>query len=93
MSEPGNDQSTSVWPGLAGVGAIALAIGCCGVLPLAVVLASSVALGTFLGVSAGIVALIALVGVILVLARRRSACETPDSRSQGGEVGEKREAL
>jgi hypothetical protein len=80
VSEPGNDKGTSARAGLAGVAALALVIGCCGAFPLVVVLASSVALGTLLGIGAGIVALIALLGLLVVRARRRAACEPLEPR-------------
>ncbi len=57
--------------------AVTLAIGCCGALPIGVVLASTVAVGTLLGIGAGLIALIALV---VVRAWRRAACESPEPR-------------
>jgi hypothetical protein len=76
----GPRESSNAWAGLAGVGVVALAIGCCGALPLAVAIAGSVAIGTVLGVAAGAVALIVLVTLVVVRVRRRSACEAPAPR-------------
>ncbi len=83
VNEPEHKRSSDSWFGLAGVGAVALAIGCCGVLPIAVVLASTVAVGALLGIGAGLIALIAIVAIVVVRARRRAASESPPSSTQG----------
>ena len=72
MSEPETKQTADAWSGLAGVGAIALAIGCCAAVPLAAALAGSIALGTLVGIGAGAIALIALTALIVLRARRRA---------------------
>jgi hypothetical protein len=73
-------ENSNVWTGVAGLGVLALVVGCCGALPLAVAIAGGVALGALLGVGAGAVALIAVVSLIVVRARRRSACQAPEPR-------------
>jgi hypothetical protein len=61
-------------PGLAALALAIFAVGCCAGLPLLLVVASTVAVGTILGVAAGVVALAALViGGALWLRRRRAA--------------------
>jgi len=72
------NDSDGVGFGLAGIGAVALRVACCGGLPHCVVLASRVALGTSRGVGAGIVALVGLVALVVVRVRRRAACKTPE---------------
>jgi hypothetical protein len=74
------EQNANVWSGVTGVAVALVAIGCCAVLPLAVALAGSIALGTLIGFGAGGAALIALVGLIVVRARRRAACGSSESR-------------
>jgi hypothetical protein len=81
MSEQNGDARNArgaaadgAWTGLAGVGAVALVIGCCAAVPLLAALAGSVAVGTFIGVGAGAVALVALVGFLVLRSRRRAAC-------------------
>jgi hypothetical protein len=56
-------------------------IGCCAGLPLIVALAGSVAVGTLLGVGAGVIGVIVLVGVIALRIRARGrACDPGPSR-------------
>lgn len=61
--------------GLAAVSLAAFAIGCCAALPLVAAFAGSIALGTVLGVGAGVVALTVMVALLVLRARRRAACE------------------
>ncbi len=74
-----DDRSSDNRPGkegLAVLGIGALAIGCCAGLPLLVAFAGSVAVGTLLGVGAGILGAVALVAVVVLRNRaRRRACE------------------
>lgn len=67
--------------GLAALGFAAVAIGCCAGLPLLLVVASTVAIGTILGAAAGIVALAAIVGAALWVRRRRAASCARDAAS------------
>jgi hypothetical protein len=85
VSEPHAKESAGAWTGLAGVGVLALAIGCCGALPLGVALAGSVAVGTIVGVGAGALVPLALLALIMLGVRRRRACETSKPRSVAGE--------
>jgi hypothetical protein len=71
--QPPNDP----WSGLAALGIAAFAVVCCTALPLLAALAGSVAIGTVLGVGAGLVAAVVLVGLALARVRRRRACEPP----------------
>ena len=62
--------------GPAAVGIAAFAVVCCAALPLLAALAGSLALGTLLGVGAGIGALALLVMLVVLRTRRRKAGET-----------------
>lgn len=74
---PGDPQKESAARGgPAAVGIAAFAVVCCAAFPLLAALAGGVALGTILGVGAGLVAAAVLVGLIVVRARRRRACQT-----------------
>jgi hypothetical protein len=68
--------------GLAAVALAAVAVMCCAGLPLVLVVASTVAIGTILGVAAGAVALAAVVvgGALWVHRRRAPGCasDVPD---------------
>ncbi len=80
MSERDSRQdSNGVGVGLAGIGVVALAVVCCSALPLVAAFAGSIALGAVLGVGAGVVALVGLVALVVLRARRRAACATPES--------------
>jgi predicted phage tail protein len=70
-------NSSTGWAALTGIGAVAVAIGCCAAVPLAVALAGGIAVGTLLGVGASLLALIGVAALITIRARRRAACETP----------------
>ena len=71
--------------GLAALGIAALAIACCAGGPLIIVLASSVAAGTLLGVGGGVAVAVALAAVVaLRLRARRRTCERPASRRHRG---------
>jgi hypothetical protein len=64
--------------GLPALGIAVVAIGCCAGLPLLLVLAASLGIGTVLGILGGIVAAALLVGAVVIWAvRRRTACESP----------------
>ena len=85
VSDPEANTGKGAWTGLLGVGAVALAIGCCAALPLAVALAGSIAVGALVGVGAGAVALLGLVVLIVARARRRATCEPKTgAEEQGG---------
>ncbi|MGD9734055.1 MAG: hypothetical protein AB7V58_00350 [Solirubrobacterales bacterium] len=68
-------SSPGVRNGLAVVGGLALAIGCCGAVPLLAALAGSVAVGAVVGIAAGAAALVLLTAIALLRVRRRNACE------------------
>lgn len=63
--------------GVAALGVGALAVACCAGLPLLAGFAGSLALGTVIGVGAGALSLIALVGFVVLRSRRRAACKAP----------------
>jgi hypothetical protein len=65
------------WGGLAALGIAAFAVVCCAALPLLVALAGSVAIGTVLGIGAGLAAAVLLVGVISAGVRRRRRGRRP----------------
>lgn len=60
--------------GIAGLVVVAFAVVCCGALPLVAALASTLAIGAVLGVGAGILAIVAVVGAVAIRLRRRRAC-------------------
>lgn len=68
---PPRQSPDDPWGGLAALGIAAFAVVCCAALPLLVALAGSVAIGTVLGVGAGLAAAVLLVGVVLARIRRR----------------------
>ena len=63
--------------GIAAAGLAAFAIVCCAGFPLLVALAGSVAIGTTLGIGAGIVAAALLSGAVILRSRRRKASPSP----------------
>jgi hypothetical protein len=69
-SRPRNGNSAK--DGLAALGLAVVAVGCCAGLPLLAALAGSVALGTLLGVGAGILAAVGLVGAVMLKVRART---------------------
>jgi hypothetical protein len=74
MQRDPRDHGTPARDGLAALAIVAVAVGCCAGLPLLLVVASTVAIGTILGVVAGAVALAAVVlGGALWFRRRRAA--------------------
>jgi hypothetical protein len=77
-----NAATGGAWAGVAGVGAIALTVGCCGGVPLFAALAGGAAVGAFVGIGAGAAVLAALIGFVMLRARRRSACASPDHASE-----------
>ena len=81
--------------GFAALGLGALVVGCCAGLPLLAALAGSVAIGTVLGVGAGLLALVGLAILVIVRARRRAKCKAPGSGadSLGVKRGTRREVI
>ena len=67
-------STTSDKVGWAAAGIGVLAVACCAGLPLLVGLAGGLALGTVLGVGAGVLAVGVLMALALVRLRRRRAC-------------------
>lgn len=65
--------------GIVGLGIAALAVVCCGALPLLAALASILAIGATLGAGAGILAIAAVAGAVAIRMRRRRACRIDPS--------------
>jgi hypothetical protein len=70
--------------GLAAAAVVGFGVACCGVVPLALAAVSSLAIGTVLGVGAGILALVAVTALLIVRRRRRRAC-APGGIAQGAD--------
>ena len=64
--QPAGQGGDNAKTGVAAVGVAAFAVLCCAGAPLLVAVASSVALGTVLGVATGVVALVALTALVVV---------------------------
>lgn len=60
---------------------VALSVACCGALPHVAAFAGSIAVGTVLGVGAGIVALFGLVAIVALRVRGPASCVRPESPS------------
>ena len=71
MAARGPVHDSASRSGLAALGTAAFAIVCCAALPLVAALVGSVAVGTVLGVGAGLAAAALLVGLAVVGVRRR----------------------
>lgn len=82
--QPKTRGSNGAKTGLAAVGIAVLAVVCCAVLPLLAVVASSVALGTVVGVGASVVAFVGLTVLVVLRTRRRRACAPPASAPRPG---------
>ncbi len=82
MREAPNRPDGADASGFVALGIAALAIGCCAGVPLIAALAGGVAVGTLLGVGAGILAAIALIAamVLRTRARRRASVARPSDR-------------
>jgi len=65
--------------GLAAFGIAAFAVLCCAALPILAALAGSVAIGTVLGIGAGLAAAVLLAVAVVANVRRRRACAPPGS--------------
>ena len=76
-SQGGPRAGTSSKTGLAAFAIAALAVLCCAGGPLLAAVAGGLALGALLGISAGVVAVVVLGGLIVLRARRRRACARP----------------
>lgn len=70
--------------GLAALGVGAFAVACCAGAPLLVGVLGGVALGSVLGIAAGVVAVIGLTALVVVRTRRRRACAAPTSAVKSG---------
>jgi hypothetical protein len=78
MTEPDSrGPGSPAQGGLAALGVAAFAIVCCAAFPLLAAVAGGVALATILGVGAGVVAVVLLVGLVVMRVRHRHACERP----------------
>ena len=73
MAERGDGGASPSQSGLAALGIAAVAIVCCAALPLLAALAGGVALGALLGVGAGVVAAVLLVGTVVARSRKRAS--------------------
>lgn len=85
QDEPSNDSQPL--GGVAALGIAAFAVACCAALPLLAALAGSVAVGTVLGVGAGLAAAALLGGLVVARARPRRAGEPRDTASGQREDG------
>jgi hypothetical protein len=79
-SGAGTRGGATVRDGLAGVGVVVFAVACCGALPLAAGALGGLALGAWLGIGAGLLAVVAG-GVAFAAARRRRRCEIEPARA------------
>lgn len=66
--------------GVAGPALAALAVVCCGAVPLIAAFAGTLALGALLGIGAGVLAIAAVAGGLLIRTRRSRSCIIPASR-------------
>ena len=82
MSNTPTSSDGSPRTGLAALGVGVLAVVCCAAAPLLVGVVGGVALGSLLGVAAGIIAVVGLTAMVVVRKRRRRACaaSTPTVR-------------
>lgn len=79
MSTQGASRDGSATGGFVVLGVAALAIVCCGGLPLVLAaLAGGIAVGALLGVGVGLAALAGLAVLLVALRRRGAACLTPE---------------
>jgi hypothetical protein len=76
MAGGGRGRDTAWREGLAAVGVAVFAVVCCAGLPLLAALAGGVALGTLLGVGAGVFAALVAGGVLIAQGRRRHGAAT-----------------
>lgn len=73
--------------GLAALGIGAFAVVCCAGLPLVAGVLGGVALGSVLGVGAGVLAVVVVIALVVLRARRQRACATARvTTRRGGEV-------
>jgi len=70
--------------GLAAVGVVAFAVICCAGGPLLAAVAGGLAFGAVLGIGAGVIALVVLVALVVIMARRRRACDVPGVHADPG---------
>jgi Flp pilus assembly protein TadB len=77
MDDKPKSPATGAKSGLAAVGIGIFAVACCAGGPLIVAVAGGIALGSVLGVAAGVVALVGLSALVVARARRRRACAAP----------------
>jgi hypothetical protein len=84
--EPERDRGAGATSksGLAAVGVVAFAVLCCAGGPLLAAVAGGLAFGAVLGIGAGVAALIGLVAVVVLRARRRRACAVTGARADPG---------
>jgi hypothetical protein len=91
VTAPNDGPSGADKAGFAGVGIAALALACCGGLPLLFGLVGGLTLGALFGVGVGALLLIAVVGMLVVMrARRRRACRVEASASAPSDSGGRR---
>jgi len=68
--------------GVAGIGFAAFAVVCCAALPLLAATGSTLALGSVVGLGAGVAAAAALIGMVVVRAGRRRHARPASPRSR-----------
>ncbi len=77
------DRATgSARAGLAAIGVAAFAVVCCAAVPLLVVIASGLALGTLLGAGAGAGILLTVTTLLIVRNRRRGCTPVPSPTTE-----------
>jgi len=88
MAAGGDSKNSAAQGGVAALGFGVFAVVCCAAFPLLVALAGGLAIGTVLGVGAGVLAAIVLVGALAMRWHRRRACETssPEAAPSGDRV-------
>jgi len=77
-----SDSTTKT--GLAELGFGGFAVACCAGAPLIAGVLGGVALGSVLGIAAGIIAVIGLTALVVVRTRRRRACTAPAATVKPG---------
>lgn len=79
----GEERDSRSGAGLAAVGLGALAVACCGAVPLLVAALGGVTAGAVFGIAAGAIALVAGAVAVVVIRRRHRACARTEPGSDG----------
>ena len=80
----GSQNATKTVPAALGIGAFAVV--CCAGLPLVAGVLGGVALGSVLGVGAGVLAVVVVIALVAARARRQRACAVDVGSRRGGEA-------